>query len=177
MRTRSPVLRTAILCALVTLTTIGVALLATGRDAVPASPARSAAAARASDPAVRALAVLHAWDRRRAAAWASGDVGSLARLYVAGSRTGARDVHDLRRWRARTLRVLGLRTQVSAAEVRRSSPGRLTIVATDRTVGGVATDGRSRFGLPRSVWTTHRITLRRVRGAWLVAEVVAQPAR
>ena len=37
---------------------------------------------------VDALAVLRAWDERRAAAWARGDPAALSELYVAGSRTG-----------------------------------------------------------------------------------------
>src|SRR6476661_6109757 len=54
------------------------------RPSVPAAPASSVPGAQ-SGPA----AVLAAWDRSRAAAWAEGDVGALARLYVDGSRTGA----------------------------------------------------------------------------------------
>lgn len=176
MRTRSPALRAAVVCILVTASTVGVALVATGRDAVrPVRPPSVATYPRR--PEVQALEVLHAWDRRRASAWAAGDVRSLARLYVGGSRTGARDVRELQRWRERHLRVVGLRTQVSALRLRRRSPERLTLVVTDRTVGGVAVGGRHRVGLPRSAWATHRITLHRVRGTWRVSEVRAQPAR
>jgi hypothetical protein len=174
MRTRAPALWAFTICALVTLTTVGVGLVATGHDAVPPSRGATAYTER---PGVRALAVLHEWDRRRASAWASGDVESLARLYVVGSRTGARDVRELRRWRERGLRAVGLHVQVSAARVRHRSAGRLTLVATDRTVDGVATGGRYRVGLPRSSWATHRVTLRRVRDRWRVVEVRTQPAR
>jgi hypothetical protein len=38
-----------------------------------------------------ALAVLRAWDERRAAAWAAGDPAALEELYAAGSAAGAED--------------------------------------------------------------------------------------
>jgi len=167
-------LRAFTICALVTVTTVGVGLVAIGQDAVPAHRDATTYTRR---PGVRALAVLHEWDRRRASAWASGDVESLARLYVVGSRTGARDARELRRWREHGLRAVGLHVQVSAAQVRHRSASGLTLVVTDRTVDGVATGGPYRVGLPRSAWATHRITLRRVRDAWRVAEVRTQPAR
>lgn len=169
-------MRAAVVCILVTASTVGVALVATGRDAVlPDRPLSMATYPRS--PAVQALEVLHAWDRRRASAWATGDVRSLTRLYVVGSRTGARDVRELRRWRERHLRVVGLSTQVSALRLRHRAVARLTLVVTDRTVGGVAVRGRHRVGLPRSAWATHRITLHRVGGTWRVSEVRGQPAR
>ena len=128
-------------------------------------------------PAVRAAGVLRAWDRRRAAAWEAGDPGALARLYVAGSDTGACDVRALSRWHDRGLRVIGLRQQVSAVAVVDGSPGHLVVRVTDRTIGGVVVGGRHRIGLPDSVWLTHRVVLQRRGGAWRVVEVRAQPAR
>src|SRR5439155_1690453 len=89
-------------------------------------------------PAVRALAVLRRWDRRRAQAWAVGDADALARLYVRGSETGARDGRDLHRWVRRGLRVAELRQQVAAFRLADRRPGRMVLVVTDRTVDGVA---------------------------------------
>jgi hypothetical protein len=135
-----------------------------------------------SSPQLRALGVLHAWDRRRSAAWAAGDPAALSLLYTRRSQTGARDVRRLERWRERGLRVVGLRQQVAALRLRRRSPGMLCLVVTDRTVEGVASGPARHTALPRSAWSTHRITLRHVHGAWRVVEVVtvksrAQPAR
>lgn len=125
----------------------------------------------------RALAVLRAWDRRRADAWSAGDADELARLYAAGSRTGRRDVNDLRRWRTRGLRVVGLRQQMSALGIRVETSRRLVLTVTDRTLAGLAVGHHRRTALPGSAWTTHRIRLVRRHREWLVAEVVAQPAR
>jgi hypothetical protein len=128
-------------------------------------------------PAVRALGVLQTWDRRWAAAWEAGHPGALAKLYVAGSGTGARDVGALSRWHDRGLRVTGLRQQVSAVAVLDRSPGRLVVRVTDRTIGGVVVGGRHRVGLPDSAWMRHRVVLRSRGGTWRVVEVRAQPAR
>jgi hypothetical protein len=121
--------------------------------------------------------VLRAWDHRRAAAWSRADAAALAHLYTAGSRTGARDVRNLRRWHSRDLRVTGLRQQVARLLVRVEAPRQLVLTVTDRTVDGVAVGHGRRTALPVSAWTEHRIRLRREHGEWLVQEVVAQPAR
>lgn len=126
--------------------------------------------------AIRVAEILRAWDRRRAAAWARGEPAGLARLYTPGSRTGAGDVADLRRWRDRGLRVVGLRQQVAGIGLRRHTRGHLVLTVTERTVDGIAV-GRRRTALPVSGWETHVISLRHVHGRWLVDEVVAQPAR
>ena len=126
---------------------------------------------------IRAAAALSSWDTRRSAAWSHGDLAALSHLYTAGSRTGARDVADLRRWRSRHLRVSGLRQQVAELRVLVSTSDRLVLTVTDRTVDGVAVARHRRTALPTSSWATHRIRLRRERGRWLVEEVVDQPAR
>jgi hypothetical protein len=128
-------------------------------------------------PGARALAVLRRWDERRALAWAAGDPPALARLYVPGSSTGARDVHDLRRWVGRGLRVIGLRQQVLSVELATRAPQRIVVVVTDRTVDGIAVGVRRRTAVPASAWATHRIVLRRVGRSWRVAEARSQPAR
>jgi hypothetical protein len=119
---------------------------------------------------VQLLAVLNAWDRRRAQAWAHGDTDALALLYAPGSLTGARDVHDLRRWVRRGVRVTGMREQVRAAHVRRHGPRAFTVVVTDRLVGAVAHTGSRQVGLPVSRWATHRIRWHRTGPRWVVVE-------
>lgn len=171
MRTRTLLL----LAALTTVAPIWLAGVAEGGRAAGDVRGMTAPSARGREPA--ALAVLHGWDRRRAAAWATGDQAALARLYARGSSTGRRDVHLLRRWTRRGLRVTGLRQQVAALRVTRRGGGRLVVVVTDRTVGGTAVGAGRPRALPSGAWTTHRISLVRANGRWRVAEVSAQPAR
>ncbi len=54
----------------------------------------------------------------------------------------------LRRYAARGLRVVGLRTQVLAVEVLRHHARHLALVVTDRVVGGAAVGHGSRVRLP-----------------------------
>jgi hypothetical protein len=168
-----------LLAALLTVVVIWLAGVA-GVSAVGGSSTRhptEPAVHRALTPAGSALVLLRDWDRRRAAAWASGDPIALARLYVPGSRTGVRDRLDLRRWADRGLRVTGLRQQVRSVRVIARTRQRLVVVVTDRTVGGVAVAATRRTALPTSGWETHRITLRRSGPGWRVVEVRGQPAR
>jgi len=162
-----------LLATVLTLAAFAAAGLASGGAAAPRrTPSRDDAV---SSAALRAAEVLSAWDQRRAAAWADGGAGRLARLYTTGSRTGARDVAELRRWHRRGLRVVGLRQQVAALRLRVPTSHSLVLTVTDRTVDGIAV-GQRRTALPTSAWVTHRIRLRRLHGRWLVDEV-AQPAR
>lgn len=129
----------------------------------------------ATPPVVEAAAVLHAWDERRAAAWADGDVTALRFLYAPGSATGRADVAMLRAWRARGLRVEGSSMQLLRVDVRRADASRLTLVVTDRLVGAVAVGPGVRRSLPRDGASTRRIVLVRRAGEWRVAQ--ASPAR
>jgi hypothetical protein len=122
-------------------------------------------------PEVRAAAILHAWDDRRAQAWASADVDALGELYTAGSPTGRADRSMLRSWRDRGLRVEGLETQLLALWVRDRSAGRLALVVTDRVAGGTAVGAGVRVPLPRDEPSTRRVVLRRVAGEWRVSSV------
>jgi hypothetical protein len=126
-----------------------------------------------------ALALLHAWDRRRSEAWTRSDPGALADLYTRGSRTGRHDRAMLAAYIARGLRVTGLRTQLLGARVRSWAPRRVTLEVVDRVVGARAVGGGVRIPLPRDRPSTRVISLRRVSGAWCVAEVrpVPRPAR
>lgn len=119
--------------------------------------------------------VLHAWDERRAAAWAAGDPRALARLYTARSAAGAADTAMLRAWQARGLRILDLRMQLLAVDTRRRTPYRLVVVVSDRVASGVAVGGGVRRALPRDSVSTRRLVLVRVAGEWLVAQ--ASPVR
>lgn len=134
------------------------------------------AAVRPTDKA--ALAVLHAWDARRADAWAAGDPVALARLYTDRSAAGRADIALLQRYAARGLVVRDLRIQVLRARVLTSRPGRVALEVTDRLSSAVAVragDGHASRRLPVDSATTRLLVLRRVDGRWLMARVSAVP--
>jgi hypothetical protein len=135
-----------------------------GAGAGPVVPAR---------PAARALAVLRAWDRRRARAWAEDDASALRDLYLPGSATGQRDAAMLAAYHRRGLQVTTMRRQVLAVHVRDSAPRTLSLVVTDRLVEARVTGGGVRAVLPRSRPATRRILLRRAGRGWRVEEVYA----
>jgi hypothetical protein len=145
-------------------TALGVAVMSlsereeTSPDPVPAlSPAMSGP-----------VALLHEWDRRRARAWATGDVDGLSTLYTQRSTAGERDAARLQRWVERGVRVRRLETQVLHAEVVTWQRHGLVLAVTDRIARAVASGGVT---LPNDAPSTWRITLRRVRGEWRVASV------
>jgi hypothetical protein len=115
------------------------------------------------------------WDARRADAWATGDVSALRDLYVPGSRTGRADVRMLSAYVDRGLRVEGLTTQVLGWEVIAQSRDTLTLMVTDRVVGGVVAGAGTRVPLPRDRATTRTVSLRRAEDGWRVREVRDQP--
>ena len=121
----------------------------------------------ASGPA----SILAAWDERRSAAWADADVEELRGLYAAGSRAGAADVRLLRRYADRGLRVIGLRTQVLSLTVLERDADLLSVVVTDRIVGGRASGDGESVRLPADRASTRRIDLVKVGREWLVEEV------
>ena len=121
--------------------------------------------------AARALALLRAWDARRARAWARGDVAGLRALYRPRSRAGVHDRRMLARWQARGLRVVGMRTQVLAVHRAEVSRDRVVVVVTERLVGARAV-GRGRpVTLPTGHPSTRRIELRRGPAGWVVVSV------
>lgn len=125
-------------------------------------------------PEARAVRVLHRWEAARAAAWSTTDARALARLYVAGSRTGHLDVDALAGWRRRGLRVTGLREQVSSMRLVVERRSRIVVDLTVRTVDGVAVGRRgARRPLPSSAWSSVRLELRRTHGSWRVVEASA----
>ncbi|WP_134741543.1 hypothetical protein [Nocardioides sp. 503] len=122
------------------------------------------------------VAVLQAWDERRATAWASGDVRALRRLYVAGSVAGRRDAAMLRRYVERGLTVPTLDVQVLSGRMLAQHPHRLTVEVTERLARASASDGARWWRLPRGGVTTRRVTLLLAGGEWRVARVdSAQP--
>lgn len=144
--------------------------------AVLRPPATSTAGAPVAVPEraeSEALELLRDWDSRRADAWAAGDVVALRSLYVPGSGSGEADVEMLRQYVARGLVVEGLSTQVlSLSLLRDPSPGTVRVRVTDRVSGGraVTRDGAEQT-LPVDEASTRVVTLRRVDGSWLVADV------
>jgi hypothetical protein len=119
-----------------------------------------------------ALRVLHSWDSRRATAYATGSTTALRDLYVPGSRAGAADLRVLHAYRARALRVRGMRMQVLALSVLGSRPGWRRVRVTDRLVGAVAVRADRRVRLPQDRASSRVITLMRGgEGRWRVASV------
>ena len=152
--------------------TLGVALLV----AVLTAPAASARPAPVQPVAAGppALAVLHAWDQRRAEAWARGDPRLLRPLYTRGSVAGRNDRAMLRAWAARGLVVQDLRTQLLGVRELAHTATTWTLQVTDRLAGGVAVGPGVRRPLPRDQATTRTLWLQLVDGAWLVAAVRAE---
>lgn len=131
--------------------------------------ARPVAGAPAELPAAE---VLRGWDVQRAAAYEQGSTRMLRDLYVAGSAAGTSDVRLLRSYRARGIRVVGMRMQVLALRVPETRPDRLRLVVTDRLDGAVAVGGGRRAPLPRDLPDTRTVTLLRgADGAWRVSAV------
>jgi hypothetical protein len=120
---------------------------------------------------VAGLAVLHAWDARRARAWALSDAHGLRALYVRGSRAGQADVRLLRAYTARRLVVRRLVTQVLEVRVLERTPHTMTLRVVDLVAGGVVTrDDRARaLGTTRPVRRT--IVFRHADGRWQVESV------
>ena len=147
-------------------------------DTRPTDPLpRAGAAARAAG----AAALLHRWDAARATAYARGDPSALRRLYVPGSRAGARDVRLLEAYAARGLVVRGLRTQLLSLRVLSRGSDRLRIEVTDRRVGGRAVGrvggssdegGAVAVALPQDAPSTRVLELRHREGRWRVSSVV-----
>jgi hypothetical protein len=142
---------------------VGVVALSEQDEAPPTDPVP------ASGPITDgAIAVLRDWDRRRAEAWAEGDVRALRSLYTRRSTAGDRDEVRLSRWLHRGVLVRRLETQVLRSEVITWQRDRLVLAVTDRISRAVATGG---VALPDDAPSTWRITMRRVEGEWRVASV------
>ncbi|HET7195849.1 MAG TPA: hypothetical protein VFI99_12760 [Nocardioides sp.] len=128
------------------------------------------------DSRVDAIAVLRAWDQRRAAAWESGDPEAVSALYVAGSAAGRADRTFLAAYAARGLRVDGLAMQVLAVDVLAATTDRLVLRVTDRVAACVAVGRGRRIRLPRDEPSTWKVVMVRDEATWLVARAI-QPAR
>ena len=155
---------------------VGLGVLASRE--VPGSTARpllrSTAATDATPAREGPLAVLHAWDQRRAAAWAEGDAVALDRLYAPGSSARAADLRLLRHYTERGLVVRGLRMQVLRARVLVDRPRILVVEVTERLApahAARAAQPAASRALPAGRVTTHVVRFRKVGREWLVAAV------
>jgi hypothetical protein len=120
-------------------------------------------------PAAR---VLEAWDRRRAAAYATGSPLALRAAYMRGSQAGRADLALLRAYRDRGWRVLGMHTQVLALAVVDHGPALWRLRVTDRLIGAIAVRPGERVPLPRDRPSRRVVTLTRAAdGRWQVAAV------
>lgn len=123
------------------------------------------------------VAVISAWDRRRAAAYAAADVRALRALYRPASRSGAADVRMLEEYVDRGLRVRGLRMQLLAVEVIRSDAKRVLLEVTDRMVGAEVVGRGEPVRLPVDRASHRRVGFVLVDGSWVVTEVRPVGAR
>ena len=138
----------------------------------PGGSAGASAGGTQPDDPLPAAALLHAWDRRRALAWANGDVQALGDLYTAGSGAGHADVALLKSYLHRGLRVTGLRMQVFAVLVLHHGHGRWRLLVTDRLARAVAVGVGGSVRLPRDSAATRVISLvRGSDGRWRVSAV------
>ena len=119
----------------------------------------------------RALDVLHAWDTRRARAWAEVDADALRSLYVRGSGAGRADVRLLDAYAERGLVVRRIVTQLFAVGVLRSEGSIIRLSVHDRVAGGELLEGGRSLPLPSSAPVVRLIELREVRRTWRVAAV------
>lgn len=112
-------------------------------------------------------------DRRRSVAYGAGDVAGLRDVYVPGSRALASDSATLRRYARAGLRVGDLRLRLLAVRARTVSPTGATLSVTDRlpAYDVVDAEGRVVSREPGRGAVSWRLTLRRVGGAWLIADV------
>lgn len=161
-----PSLRPGDLVRAVLVAVLGAALLAgCGGRAVPVATTGAG-----SDP----LAVLRTWDAARSAAWSAADPVALAALYLPGSTSGRRDVALLESYRERGLRVAGIRMQRLVARVLVRDRVRMRVEVVERLLASrvESIDGGNRPRLlPAGQPRRRTIELRRLGGAWLVAEV------
>ena len=138
----------------------------------PAGAAPDAASeVRGAAARVEPVEILADWDRRRAAAYATGDIEALRALYARGSSAGRRDVDMLGSYRERGLTVRGLRTQLLDAVATRQGPHRLVLRVTERVSGATAVGHGVRVPLPVSAARRRVVTLVRHDGAWVVSAV------
>ncbi|MET0840128.1 MAG: hypothetical protein ABWY19_15200 [Marmoricola sp.] len=147
-----------------------VLVLLAGLAVVPGpAAARPGATGRADGRGTRE--VLHAWDERRAVAWARSEEAELRSLYAPGSGAGRADVRMLRSWTSRGLVVRRLVTQVFGVRVLRHEPGAISLRVLDRVAGGLVSDGRREWPLRSSPPAVRRVDLVLVAGDWRVAAV------
>jgi hypothetical protein len=120
-----------------------------------------------------ASSVLHSWDDRREAAWASSDPAALRALYVPGSSAARSDARLLRDYTRARLVVRRIETQVLALQVLHADPRHLRLRVVDRVAGGDVS-GRA-LGTTRPA--TRVITFRQSGGTWQVLSVRARAPR
>lgn len=152
-----------------------------GSPRIPvADPADPADPAGGAVVRIEAAETIRAWDRRRAAAYAAGDLRALGRLYR--GKAGAGDRAVLAGYVDRGLRVRRLRMQLLSVTVLAAGPRRLRVRVTDRLAGGfVVRPGEgvrpaTRYPLPRDRASTRVLLLRRRSGPWRVARVGEESA-
>jgi hypothetical protein len=114
--------------------------------------------------------VLAALDRRREIAFSTDRPGLLATVYDRDSTALSHDRATMAAYRARGLRLVGVRLQIRWVHVLAEQPRRAVLVVRDQLGRVVAVDGNGwRTQLPRDLPTTHRITVVRTPNGWRIA--------
>ena len=148
-----------------------VAVAAAGAALALASTGEATVASRpVGDPEAVVRAVVEDWDERRAAAYATGDVAAVGRLYPAGSALGEEDAGVLAAYVDRGLTVHDLRFAVRDLTVEEATPDRVVVVVTDRLERAEVRrgDGTAVARLPARAEAQRRLVLERRDGAWLL---------
>ncbi len=116
--------------------------------------------------------VVRALVARRSFAWHRGDPTLLDSVYVAGSTVESRDRRMMRAYAARGLDVRGARLRLGSVTERSRTRGVVRIQLVDRLgpTTAVGTSGQ-RYSLPRDLPSRHVLVLRRVGGAWRIANI------
>lgn len=159
---------------------VGLAVRPDGSAPAPAVPAPLEAPAPAaqsvvrSRPAVRAARVLGRWDRRRAAAYTTGDVAALRALYLPRRRVAEADASLLRSYVERGLTVRGVVPQVVEVAVVHQAPARLRLRVRERLPPTQVRSTEERRALPPGGLHVHEVTLVRRATGWKVAAVASR---
>lgn len=120
----------------------------------------------------RWLETLQALDVRRSQAFWTLDTAGLDAVYVTGSSPWLSDRSLIADYKARQLRIDGLRLQIESLVIEQPGAGTVVLRVVDRLVSGVLVDrtGR-RTPLPTATATTRRITLTGGGTSWRITAV------
>jgi len=178
---RSPVRAVAIGLAVAAVLAAAVAAGVRWADATAAPgplPVRAVAPRPAGQPSETDwAALLRELDRRRSAAFASGDQDALTGVYLPGSAARERDAATLGALAARGLAARGLRLEVRSVMVAQVRQGRVVLHVADRLAAYDIVDRAGRAvdrhpGRGELAWAVTLVPAPGAQGEWRIAEIV-----